>query len=408
MIRDRLLFLLSFLVAASCADFIGPDPEGAGGNNTTTTSAETVSSAGGFGGGGASSAAGGGGGGAVGVITALSVGLNHACAVASGTLYCWGNNDEGAVAPGQEAGCQMPLPVAIAGETFADVGAGDKHTCALSTDGDVFCWGTNDKAQISGDGQAGVVNLQPARPIGPLPASQLSVGANHTCAVIDGLVWCWGDNAARQAIPGDRATPVGVDTPLTIQEIMRPTPVAAGNRETCIWSGNDVACFGGEAGIHGRDETACGGSGPGVFSLRQDVDTLSVGGRQACARFLDGTYECWGGAGSTCTTSWCAMAGCVLEGGGPVDVVTSSEDFWCHAGSGTVACTAHSVGSTEAPEPKLLAELGMTSVTLLSASGSGFVCASDSTKVACWGSQPAATSVLCNVSANEVVSFTFP
>ncbi|MBL9026512.1 MAG: hypothetical protein JNL21_30220, partial [Myxococcales bacterium] len=103
--RVRLSVLLLASVAASCADFIGPDPGGAGGSATTGTSigatGASVTTTGGVGGGDAGGEPTGGGGsggsGPMGPIRSLAVGRNHACAVADGKVWCWGSNQFSAI-----------------------------------------------------------------------------------------------------------------------------------------------------------------------------------------------------------------------------------------------------------------------------------------------------------------------
>ncbi len=80
-------------------------------------------------------------------------------------------------------------------------------TCAVLSDGSVWCWGRNTWGNL-GDG-----TLQPDRPI-PKPvaglsgatrvAASISSGRAHTCAVLsDGSVWCWGAGNSGQLGDGE-------------------------------------------------------------------------------------------------------------------------------------------------------------------------------------------------------------
>jgi len=82
----------------------------------------------------------------------LSAGFGHACAVARGAMYCWGDNSNGQLGvAGGDAGTGQ-APVTVAGGPWVAPAAGSAHTCALATDGGVWCWGANDKGQLgSGD-----------------------------------------------------------------------------------------------------------------------------------------------------------------------------------------------------------------------------------------------------------------
>jgi len=85
------------------------------------------------------------------------------------------------------------------------VAAGAGHTCAIQKDGKVVCWGGNEVGQL-GAGQLGGVSLKP-KPVQGLPsASRLALGAGHSCALtLDGKVFCWGFNSAGQLGDGGLA-----------------------------------------------------------------------------------------------------------------------------------------------------------------------------------------------------------
>jgi hypothetical protein len=412
--RRRLALLTLVGVAAGCADFIGPDPAGAGGAGTTTgttTAATSTSSTGG----GGNDGGGGAGGGPSGPVTSLSVGKSHACAVVEGDVWCWGSNLYAAIGV-SATGCFPPTKLDVPDETFRSVGVGDTHTCALAKSGTVFCWGTNSAGQVVGDGQKNnaVINAPSAVPLRK-QSSQLSVGADHNCVVsIDNDVVCWGGNAVGQSAPNVQADYV---TPTQHVSQLAPATalvVSAGIGETCISNGTaEVECFGGNDDIHGRDGASCVVSGQNVFPLPAEVAELSVGAEQACALFGNGAHECWGSVPpTTCVTfggAWCDGApsdGCVLTPSlMSAKAVTATEGFWCSAAE-TVTCSDSQMnGAQEAPEAKSLSQLGMTGVRLLSASGQKVVCASDSYEVACWG--PAMSAALCNNPADDVIPMSF-
>ncbi len=82
----------------------------------------------------------------------------HACAKIGNTLSCWGANAYGQL--GNESTDNSPTPVAAldgltnatkvrAGAHSAAVGVG--HTCAITLDGNVLCWGANHRGQLGSD-----------------------------------------------------------------------------------------------------------------------------------------------------------------------------------------------------------------------------------------------------------------
>jgi hypothetical protein len=108
-----------------------------------------------------------------------------------------------------------------------DVAIAADHACALESDGTVWCWGQNANGEI-GQGTTTGSDLYPTQVMG-LPGTAVSVSAgvntadnydnqSWSCAVItNGSVWCWGGAFAgpsgvpvqAQTTPGDAGTPFG-------------------------------------------------------------------------------------------------------------------------------------------------------------------------------------------------------
>jgi len=95
-------------------------------------------------------------------------------------------------------------------------------TCARTMSGAVWCWGSDYHGQLGARDRTGLVPSGPHDVFRPLPrlveglppATQISVGGTHVCAVVvDGRVFCWGQNEAGQLGNGslvrrDEATPM--------------------------------------------------------------------------------------------------------------------------------------------------------------------------------------------------------
>lgn len=97
--------------------------------------------------------------------------------------------------------------------------AGDRHFCALVSDGTVRCWGTDTKGSL-GRGDAAVVDAgaTPAPVVGLTGAKQISIGpsSNVTCVVdSQSRAQCWGENGYAQ---------LGLESPYTRDSNPHPTP----------------------------------------------------------------------------------------------------------------------------------------------------------------------------------------
>ena len=93
-------------------------------------------------------------------VATVSAGISHTCAVtAAGVLKCWGSDgtETRAGRSGSEGYCTdcpdrtVPLNVAGLISDVVAVSSGELHTCALTMETGVKCWGDNSKGQL-GDG----------------------------------------------------------------------------------------------------------------------------------------------------------------------------------------------------------------------------------------------------------------
>ena len=90
----------------------------------------------------------------VGLVVGLSTTTTHNCALFDDqSLHCWGNNADGKLGYGHAMDIGDDEPPSNAGAVsvggpVAQVAAGNAHTCARLTSGDIRCWGRNESGQL--------------------------------------------------------------------------------------------------------------------------------------------------------------------------------------------------------------------------------------------------------------------
>lgn len=127
----------------------------------------------------------------------IAPGLNHGLAVmASGNVYAWGDNRNGQ-SGGSPTYVTTPSAISLPGEKSAVLAAaGDQHSLALLTDGQVLAWGSNRHQQlgytdIEKSSEPLIVSFPDAARIIDLVAA-----ANYSAALdADGKVYVWGQLA---------------------------------------------------------------------------------------------------------------------------------------------------------------------------------------------------------------------
>ena len=147
------------------------------------------------------------------VVDKISVGEYHSCALSAGQVYCWGQRSAGAVGDGNLTSLSQVAPsrvTALSALTATDVGTGTWSSCAVVTTGDVYCWGTNSDGQLGSPTatqyQAWPTPVLVSRPSG-VTFTAVTVGNRHACATTTtGAVYCWGAAGTLGTGPGQVQT----------------------------------------------------------------------------------------------------------------------------------------------------------------------------------------------------------
>jgi len=133
-------------------------------------------------------------------VTGLGVGDEHSCASKSdGSIWCWGYGSS----IGLTTGADQPMPQRTLSGKLLWSGGSAFQTCAVQ--GEAFmCWGQNDEGQV-GTGQLDDAHVTILTPTSALLATVAHAAAatSATCAVTsEGQLWCWGANDRGQLAQG--------------------------------------------------------------------------------------------------------------------------------------------------------------------------------------------------------------
>ena len=356
-------------------------------------------------------------------ILQISAGRSHTCAVAdTHTVACWGYGSNGAL--GDNSQIQVnPSPIAVttsgtalAGATVTHVEAADNRSCALTSVGAVACWGDGAHGGL-GDNSATdfltpVAVTTSGTSLAGKTVTQLSDTASHTCVLTtEGLLSCWGDNthgengdgtAGHTLVPSGPAA--GVLTGQTAAE------VAVGSSFSCARTTTSLlACWGtGQEGELGNSSLT-GSTTPvavhtsGTVLAGKTIQQVVADAQQACALTSDSIVACWG-VGSIDGISSTPVAVATTSGplaGKTIAQITAGLDHACAlATDSTLACWGYdtqgqlgdgTTGRSTTPVPVVVAGTPLAGLTITQvAAGGNETCAlASNSSIACWGDDTA-------------------
>ena len=279
----------------------------------------------------------------------IALGYWHTCVILDdNSIRCWGNNNYGQLGLGtgqstvggaaSDMGDNLAAVDLGAGFTPVSLSLGYAHSCAMSNQGAVKCWGENQEGQL-GLGDTATRGLQTsdmgtnlaAVYLGGHKAVQISAATSNTCAILDNqTLKCWGNNFYGQLGLGDiinRGDTANSMTALPSIDLGTgevPVTVSAGGAFTCVLlqSGN-VKCWGrNQSGILGCNwcqdsdgntglcsdaafSVALPGYGIGPNQMGDALPYVDLGtgvsatglvssNSSICATLQDGGLKCWG------------------------------------------------------------------------------------------------------------------
>lgn len=303
---------------------------------------------------------------------------------------------------------------------IASIALGDRHTCALLSNGAVRCWGNGTYGALGyataasvGDDEGAVAAADvPIR----APVKALNTGGVHACVLLEeGRVRCWGPwyslGFARPAgsssiIDNSFSGPTDIDVGQAVAEL------AAGSSHTCARTLNGtIRCWGrnGEGQLgYGTSFKNDSGLPPRVLG---DVPVGGVarriwaGGNGTCALLENGSLSCWGepwvsySRDRTQRLESQSTPAVVDVGGVPKQIVFGDDTACALLEDGSVRCWGtvmdlgyghmgysplKTIGEDEPPSAVRPLEVGGKAVAL--AAGAAHTCALlEEGTVRCWG-----------------------
>jgi alpha-tubulin suppressor-like RCC1 family protein len=239
----------------------------------------------------------------------MSAGDSHTCGVATdGRAYCWGWNTFGQIGNGTQSFTRTTPALVAGGFRWRQIDAGWYGTCGVTTGNRAYCWGS------------GI--LKPVAVPGGLSFRQVNTDENHTCGVTtNDKAYCWGTNDFGELGDGTtthRSTPV----PVLGGHLFRA--VSVGPYHSCgVTTANRAYCWGGDRFGELGDGPAsgtCGGIGTNVLQCRKTPtlvaggyrfrqidaggglgpgeDAVGTDGGRTCAVTTDSRAFCWGDGSS--------------------------------------------------------------------------------------------------------------
>lgn len=228
-----------------------------------------------------------------GVTSVVNDSLSTYCAIQAGGVKCWGANLYGEVGDGAApvgASVYRTSPVQAVGLTsgVTQLVSANRVFCAIK-DGGVYCWGQNAYGQVGTGGNKSAPVAIPGLSSG---VTQLSLSGYFVCALQNGGVKCWGDGRSGQMGNGTLLT--SNTTPVTPTGLTSGVSyISAGESTVCAIQGGALKCWGrnGAWGVVGNGSTA--DVTTPVTVLPSGVTDVQVAGTHTCA-VQNGAVKCWG------------------------------------------------------------------------------------------------------------------
>jgi alpha-tubulin suppressor-like RCC1 family protein len=235
-------------------------------------------------------------------VVQIAAGHYNSCArIADGTVKCWGQLGDGQTGDGRsDARLVIDPPMQIPKlSNVVSLPGGSSHKCALLSDRSLMCWGFNPFGELGyatttpafmSDGYT--LGTEPATVPGLTGVRSVSTGVQHTCALTEHGVWCWGWNERGQL--GDGTTTSRYE-PRLVAGLTDVVQLSAHHSVSCaLRSTGAVMCWGALFRDNFYEHAAKITAPYQVKPFAGPVAEVVAGGSRSCVRLKDGRVQCWG------------------------------------------------------------------------------------------------------------------
>lgn len=228
-------------------------------------------------------------------FVSIAAGLEHTCALTiEGDAYCWGGQADGVLGNGESDSASVTTPVqVVGGHKFIQLVAGRRFNCGITVALDAYCWGgVETGVSPLGDG-SGTLKTEPTLVAGGRKWLTLGVGVYHACGITTSYeAYCWGAGGNGRLGTGNNTTVLQPTRVVTDQKFVK---IDGGNAHTCALTDEGVAwCWG-----PGTDYRLGNGS-TSTVNVPSKVNTsvrfvdIHAMRYNTCALDVNGNAWCWG------------------------------------------------------------------------------------------------------------------
>jgi alpha-tubulin suppressor-like RCC1 family protein len=246
------------------------------------------------------------------IVQLTGTGATSFCALTSTSqVWCWGGNVYGQLGDNKTINSDVPVlveqPTSVGSTAIVDVAGRDQTFCELTSTGKAYCWGFGLAGALGNNTSRNALTPSAVTSSGALSGKQLvsiAPATDHTCALdSQANVYCWGSN---------RNGTDGLDLPngATHSSSWRLTPQYVGGMSG-LQANGIASSYSESCSTTATGKLYCWGAEPlgdGLSSGIQIVPTLvsdpaiasktviavSAGDLGTCAIIRDGSLYCWG------------------------------------------------------------------------------------------------------------------